>query len=387
VILKNKNKLVCVVINSRANYARIKSTLLEIKKTKNLDLKIILAASAVLDKVGDIRSIIKKDGFKHFIKLSTILDGNDPVIMSKSTGIALMELSSIFDNMKPSFVITVADRFETIATAIAASFMNITLIHTQGGEKTGSIDESVRHSITKLAHIHFPANLDAKKRIIKMGEDPKYVFNTGCPSLDLIKSVNFKHYSYFYKKYFINKKYISLDKKFLLVVQHPVTTEFEDTINQILETLMAVHYINLPAIWLWPNIDAGSQYISKQMKIYIDNNNIKNIKFVKNFSPEDYLKIMHLCSCIVGNSSSAIREGSFMGVPSINIGSRQNNRIKGINVIDTKYNKKNIINAIKKQLKVNRYKRSKIYGDGFAGLKMAKIISKINAPLQKIIKF
>ena len=136
---------------------------------------------------------------KNFIKLSTILDGNDPVIMSKSTGIALMELSSIFDNMQPNFVITVADRFETIATAIAASFMNITLIHTQGGEKTGSIDESVRHSITKLAHIHFPANLDAKKRIIKMGEDPKYVFNTGCPSLDLLKSVNFKHYSYFYK--------------------------------------------------------------------------------------------------------------------------------------------------------------------------------------------
>ena len=385
--MKNKNKLVCVVINSRANYARIKSTLIEIKKTKNLDLKIILAASAVLDKVGDIRSIIKKDGFKNFIKLSTILDGNDPVIMSKSTGIALMELSSIFDNMQPNFVITVADRFETIATAIAASFMNITLIHTQGGEKTGSIDESVRHSITKLAHIHFPANLDAKKRIIKMGENPKYVFNTGCPSLDLIKSVNFEHYSYFYKKYFINKKYISLDKKFLLVVQHPVTTEFEDTINQILETLMAVHSVNLPAIWLWPNIDAGSKYISKQMKIYIDNNNIKNIKFVKNFSPEDYLKIMHLCSCIVGNSSSAIREGSFMGVPSVNIGSRQNNRIKGINVIDSKYNKKNIINAIKKQLKVKRYKRSKIYGDGFAGLKMAKIISKINAPLQKIIKF
>ena len=184
---RNKMKKICIVINSRANYARIKSLIHQIQKYKKINLQIILGSSAILDNYGDVRPLLKKDGIKIAREVYTIIQGGNLETMAKSTGLLLIELSSIFSNIKPDYVITVADRHETLATAIAASYMNITLIHTQGDELTGSIDESVRHAITKLSHVHFPATKMAKKNIIQMGENPKNIFLTGCPSIDLVK--------------------------------------------------------------------------------------------------------------------------------------------------------------------------------------------------------
>ena len=200
-------KKIAIVIYSRANYARIKSVLRELRKNKKIELQVILGASALLDKYGNLEKIILKDNIKVSAKSYSIIEGNNPITMAKSTGLGIIELSQIFSSLKPDIVLTVADRFETMATAIAASYMNIPLAHTQGGEVTGSIDESVRHAITKLSHIHFPASKKSYERLVKLGENKNNIFLTGCPSLDLIKKNNLKIDNKFIKnfKYIGNK--------------------------------------------------------------------------------------------------------------------------------------------------------------------------------------
>ena len=197
----NKKRKICVIINNRANYARVKSVLYEIQKNKKLKLQIILASSSILNRFSSITEIIKKDGFKIDYKLFTLIDGENLVTMAKSTGLSIIEFTSALSKLKPDIALVVADRYETLAAAISASYMNIFLAHTQGGEITGSIDESVRHATTKLAHIHFPATKKSKQNLIKMGENPKNVFNFGCPSMDLINQNNLKIDQKFIKKY------------------------------------------------------------------------------------------------------------------------------------------------------------------------------------------
>ena len=223
-------KKICVVINNRANYARIKSVLIAIKNNNKLELQIVLGSSAILNRYGAVSNIIKKDGFKINHIVYTLVEGENLLTMSKSTGLSIIEFSTAFDQLKPDIVLVVADRYETLAAGIAASYMNIVLAHTQGGEVTGSIDESVRHATTKLAHIHFPASLNAKKNIIKMGENPEKVYLVGCPSLDLIKKnqldidENFKKK---YSKYGVGELKIDFNKPYIVILQHPVTTEYE----------------------------------------------------------------------------------------------------------------------------------------------------------------
>ena len=257
--------------------------------------------------------------------------------------------------------------------------MNITLAHTQGGEVTGSIDESVRHAITKMANIHFPSTSRAKINIIKMGEEKKNIILSGCPSIDLAKKIfNEKkiiNINYVMKKYEgVGEKEILYDN-FLVVLQHPVTTEFEKTTKQINETIKAIHKLKMNTIWLWPNIDAGNDQISRQIRIYREKYKPKNIRFFKNFEPEDFIKILIKAKCIIGNSSVGIRECSYIGTPCVNIGLRQNKREHGRNVINVNYNSEEIIKATIRQIKKGKYPKEKIFGDGKAGKKIAEYLS------------
>lgn len=373
---------VAVIINNRANYARIKSFLISANKSKKIDLMIILASSCIMEKFGNIEKIIKKDKLKIFKKIYTVVEGDKPVTMAKSTALEINELSNIFENSRPDLVIAIADRYETMAIAITATYMNIPLAHTQGGEITGSIDESVRHSVSKLANIHFPANKKAKEYLIKMGEDKRNIFNVGCPSIDLARTIVNKKinlYKFLKKNKFIFKKKINNNfKDYIIVVQHPVTTEYYDTKFQITQTIKAISKLNYNTIWLWPNVDSGSDIISKQLRISREKGELENTIFGKNCSPEDFLVLMNNSKCIVGNSSVGIREGSYLGVPCINIGNRQNGRQKAKNVINVKCDEKKILKAIKKQLKKQKLIQSKLYGDGFAGIKMTKIIENLD---------
>jgi UDP-hydrolysing UDP-N-acetyl-D-glucosamine 2-epimerase len=376
--LKNKKKI-CVAINNRANYARVKSLLSEIKKNKNFELQILLGASAVLSRFGELNNILKKDGFKNFKKIYSIVEGENLTTMAKSTGLSIIETSTFFENYKPDAVIVIADRFENLSVAISASYLNIPLIHIQGGEVTGSIDEKVRHAITKLSDLHFVATERSKKFLIKMGENKKNVFLTGCPSIDIAHNAKSKLSKDFFKKnrgVGIAPKY---NEKYIVVMHHPETTKFNEIYSQILQTIHAILKLkDIKIVWLWPNIDAGSDIISKQLRILRENKLIKNISFFKNFSPENYIKLISNCECLVGNSSSGIRESSFLSIPVVNIGSRQKNRERGLNVIDVGYNKNQIFNAILKQMKKKKkIKKSFLYGDGFAYKKIFKLLIKI----------
>ena len=334
-----------------------------------------------MDRFGSIYKTIIKDGFKISQKVFSIVEGDNLTTMAKSTGLAIIELSNIFENTKPDMVLTVADRFETLATAVAASYMNIPLIHTQGGEITGSIDESVRHAITRLANIHFPATKKSFNNLIKMGEDKKNIFLTGCPSIDLAENVlknkkNINLSSILNKYSGVGSHNIDLNN-YIVIVQHPVTTEYKKVDNQIKETIKAALKLKMSVVWLWPNIDAGNDIISKNLRKIRETGGNINIKFYKNFEPEDFLKILIKSKCIVGNSSVAIRECSYLGVPAVNIGTRQNGREHGKNIINSGFSSEEIYSKIKKQISNKSLNTEKIFGDGKAGINIAKILEKI----------
>jgi len=366
---------IAVVVASRANYARIRSVLSAIRDHAKLELQFIVGASAMLERYGSVIDIIRAEGFEPDATVHMVIDGETPLTMAKSTGLAIIELSSIFDRLKPDIVVSVADRYETMATAIAASYMNIHLAHTQGGEVTGSIDESVRHSITKLAHFHFPATELSRQRITQLGEDPANIFVTGCPALDLISETDLSTPPIISNQGVGNP--IDPSTPYLLVIQHPVTTEFKETTKQIETTIDAIDRLKYPTIWLWPNVDAGSDAISHQLRVFREIKDPQYLYMVKNFSPTEYLQVMNSAGCGVGNSSSFLREGALLGLPIVNIGSRQQGRERAKNVIDVPYNADEIEQAIKKQLKKKRYEPFHLYGDGQAGKKIANILAKV----------
>ena len=378
-------KRICAYIGSRANYASIKSVLTAIKKEKKLELQIILAASGVLDKYGDLEKIITSDGFKINSKIYSLLEGENPITMAKTTGYGLVEITTELSKLKPEFLIVVGDRFETLSASISAAYLNIKIAHTMGGEITGTIDESIRHANTKFSHVHFPSSKKARRNIINLGEDPKNVFHVGCPRIDIAKSVikcKEKLNSNVIFKHGVGKKF-DLAKDFLVLSQHPVTTEYEQSMQHILNSLEALKIIGMPTLVFWPNSDAGSDGVSKGIRLFREKNKMINFFFIKNLSTNHYLNILNHTKCLIGNSSSGIREGSYIGTPVVNIGSRQTDREKGSNVIEVKNDKSQIVKAIKKQIKRGKYKSSKIYGHGNSGKKIANILSRVSPKIQK----
>lgn len=378
---------ICVVVNSRANYGRVKSVLRAVEDHPGLRLQLILGASALLYRFGDVREVMAADGFTTESVVYSVVEGENPTTMAKSTGLAILELTTLFERDRPDFVITVADRFETLATAVAASYMNIRVAHTQGGEVTGSIDESVRHAVTKLSHLHFPASERAAEYIVRMGEDPETVHLVGCPSIDPLSDLDLSLPPDIFGGAHGAGADLDPASPFLLVLQHPVTTEFGDGRRQIQETLEAVSSFGMQTVWLWPNVDAGSDDISKGLRIFREARPDYPIRFYRNFPVEDYDRLLANTSCIVGNSSSAIREGSFLGTPAVNIGTRQGGRERGPNVIDVDYESAAIRAAIDKQLEHGRYERSTLFGDGQSGRRIADVLAVADPPLQKRLAY
>ena len=381
---------ICVVVGSRANYSSIKSAMRAIQAHPDLELQLVVGASALLDRFGSVVEVVEADGFRPDARVHMIIEGETPVTMAKSTGLGLLELPTIFDQLKPDMVITVGDRFETMATAIAAAYMNIPLAHTMGGEVTGTIDESIRHAVTKLAHIHFPANQQAAERIIRMGEDPETVYVVGCPRIDVVAEIAQNDGSLTERAWLEYEGVggqINLDEPFLLVAQHPVTTEYGQGEHQITETLMALHQLRIPTIMLWPNVDAGSEDVSRGMRKFREHHRHDHIRFYKNFPVETYVRLMMRCACMVGNSSAAIREGAFLGVPAVNVGTRQMGRERGRNVMDVDYDREQILDAIQKQLRNGRYPAEHIYGDGHAGGRIAGVLATCPLRIQKQITY
>ena len=380
---------ICAVITARPSYSRIKSALIAIKNHPDLELQLVVAGSALLDRYGNAVDYIEKDGFTINEKVFMVLEGENPTAMAKTTGLGVMELASVFYNLQPDAVITIADRFETIATSIAASYQNIPLIHIQGGEVTGNIDEKVRHANTKLADVHLVASEDAKQRVIKMGENEAQVYNTGCPSIDLAKEVlEAPEFDYNpIEKYGGVGSTIDYNEDYIVVMQHPVTTEYNKAREDVLKTLYAVKELNIPTFWFWPNVDAGSDGTSNGIRSFRENIKPENIRFFKNMEPNDFLRLIKNSKCLVGNSSVGIREASFLGVPVVNIGTRQNRRQRGKNVVDVMYDKEAIKAAILNRVSVSSLNSEHIYGDGNSGERIADVIAKATLTFHKTISY
>ena len=380
---------IAIVITARPSYSRVKTVLYAIQKHPNIELQLVVAASALLDRYGSAVNYIEKDGFNIAAKVFNVLEGENLTAAAKTTGIGILELSTVFDNLKPDIVVTIADRFETMATAIAASYMNIPLAHIQGGEVTGNIDEKVRHAITKLADYHFVASESAKERVIKLGEDPNMVFNTGCPSIDLAEEVIIGKTLPFdpYEKYGGVGAKPNLNNGYLVVMQHPVTTEYKDSRKHVEATLKAIYKLQKPTLWFWPNVDAGADGTSTGIRSFREKNELPNVHFFKNMEGEDFLQLLQNSLCLIGNSSVGIRECAYLGVPVINIGSRQNRREQAENVINVNYCQEKIEEAIITALDKGKSISSTIYGEGNSGEKIAELLGELPLQFHKTIMY
>ena len=380
---------VCVAITARPSYSRIRSALAAMRDHPGIELQLVVAASALLDRYGSADQVIEREGFRIDRRVYMIVEGENLVTSAKSTGFGLAEMATVLDNLAPDVVVSIADRFETMATAVAAAYMNLPLVHIQGGEITGSIDEKVRHAVTKLADLHFVASDKAAERVIRMGERPDAVFVTGCPSIDLAKAAiaNPAIDVDVFDAYGGVGARLDLSKGYIVVSQHPVTTEYGDSRHQVEETLHAVAGCGLPALWFWPNVDAGSDGTSKGIRAFRETHTLPNVHFFKNLPPEDFLRLLYASRCIVGNSSVAIRECAYMGVPAVNIGSRQQGRDRGRNVIDVDYDRDRILAAIRGHVANGRPAPDLLYGDGTAGRRIADLIARVPLSIEKRLTY
>jgi UDP-hydrolysing UDP-N-acetyl-D-glucosamine 2-epimerase len=381
-------KKICVVIGSRANYSSAKSAMRAIAAHPDLALQVVVGASAVLDRYGSVVDLIEADGFTPAARVHMLIEGETPATMAKSTGLGLLELPSVFERIEPDVVLTVGDRFETMATTLAAAYMNIVIAHTMGGEVSGTIDESIRHAVTKFAHIHFPASRGAAERIIRLGERPEDVHCVGCPRIDLVAEIiaaaNGPAGDIFAEGVGDS---LDLSAPFVIVSQHPVTTEYGEGERHIWATLEAVREIGLPAVVLWPNADAGSEDIARGMRKWRERGFAERMHFFKNLPIETYVQLMRRSACLVGNSSSGIREGAYIGTPVVNIGTRQGGRERAANVIDVAPERAAIVAAVRRQVANGRYAMDAVYGDGHAGPRIAACLATKTVAVQKRITY
>ena len=371
-----KRKIV-VTTGTRSEYGILRSVLLDIKKSKKLDLCLIVSGMHLSKKYGLTIKEIKKDGFKIYKTVPMIPTGDSSYHMSKSLGEGVITFSEIFRKIKPDINLVLGDRDEAFASALAASHMNIPNAHIHGGDKSkAGIDEYNRHAITKISNIHFTATKKSTLRVKKMGEDPKYIFHTGSPSIDEISNASISNKENLEKKY---KIYFSGNE--IILVFHPVTTEIEKVKQQITNLLNSVSEFKKEIIAIAPNSDAGGQIIFDTLQKYSNNHNFFHL--YKSIPRKDYLGMLKYGGMLIGNSSSGIIEASYFNIPVVNIGIRQDGRESGKNVINTNTRHTSIRNGIKKAIKFKnkKFKMNKIYGNGNTSKKIIKILE--NIPIDK----
>ncbi len=381
---------ICVVVTARPSYSRIRTALEAMRAHPGIELQLVVAASALLERYGSALDVIEAEGFTIDRRVYMVLEGENLVTSAKSTGFGLSEFATVFDDLKPDVVVSVADRFETLATATAAAYMNIPLAHVQGGEITGSIDEKVRHAVSKLADIHLVASEMAAERLIRMGERPESVHVTGCPSIDLAHralEAEPRDIEAVVAGYGGVGAEFSLADGYVVVLQHPVTTEFEHARHHIEETLYAVSDSNRPTLWFWPNVDAGSDVTSKSIRTFREHDALPQVHFYRNFRPLDFLSLLINANGVLGNSSVAIRECSYLGVPAIDIGSRQLGRDRGRNVTRVDYDRTAIRNGIESFFTPRGRPRDTIYGTGKAGERIAEVLASAELTIEKRLAF
>lgn len=367
------NRKILYISGTRADYGLMRQVLKKLEKSQRIDLELVITGMHLMEEFGMTINEIRKDGFKiHEIKVDFTDDNKFSAV--KFIGNFILSLGNVVKTVKPDIILLLGDRAEMLAGAIVGTYLNIPVAHLHGGEISSTVDEYARHAITKLSNIHLPATEISAERITKMGESPENIFVVGAPGLDNIFEEDLIEPEELSKKYNLN-----LAEPFIMVVQHPVSLEFEDSADQIIETLEAIVTKGYQTIIIFPNADAGGRNIIKTIKSY---EKYPFITTFKNIPNKDYLSLMNIASVLVGNSSSGIIEAPSLGVPVINIGSRQDGRERGHNIIDVGYNRSEIRIAIDKAINDEEFKKlvkecQNPYGDGNASTKIVEILSGI----------
>lgn len=381
----NKRK-VCVVLVDRANYGRLKPVMSAIRELPELQLQVIAAGTMVLERFDSPVKVVQADGFTVDGQIYTELEGSTPATMAKSVGFGVVEFASEFQRLKPDVVLIIGDRYEALSAALAAAYMNLCIVHLQGGEVSGSIDESARHCISKLAQFHFPATKRSAEYLVKMGERPDTILGVGCPSSDIARTFDRS-----LDPQIVNGRGagipIDTAKPFLLVLFHPVTTEFGGESKQMEELLFAMDEVKVPTLLLWPNIDAGADHISKAIRAYRVLKKDLPLRTLTNLTPENYLKVLATAAVAVGNSSSFVRDAGFLGTPVVLVGNRQECRERDVHVTAVAPEKAAITKAIRAQLAHGKYAPSTLYGDGHVAEKIAASVAKLQPYVQKRLAF
>jgi UDP-hydrolysing UDP-N-acetyl-D-glucosamine 2-epimerase len=381
---------ICVAMTTRGNYGKLKSVMRGIQAHPELELQVVVGGSLVLDKYGRILDSEVVDQFQIDHEINFVIEGENPATMAKSAGLAVTEFSNAFINLKPDVVIVIADRYECLAIAMAATYMNIPVVHLEGGEVSGSIDEMIRHAVTKMSNLHFPCMLDAAQRIERMGENPDNIRVVGSTSFDVLAALDLESLDAVraHQKEAGVGDLVPIEAgRYLIVIQHPVTTEYEANLAHIEETAKAIDELQMPTFWVWPNLDAGSDGISKGIRMYRELSQPTHVHFFKSLPLEMFGPLLANAACIVGNSSSGIREAAFLGTPTVNVGTRQHGRQRGHNVIDVDYGAEAIMDAVRKQVENGCYTSDPIYGDGKAAEKIVPILAEFNFKIQKTITY
>lgn len=376
-----KKRRIAVVLVDRANYGRLKPVMQAIKDHPQLELTVLCSGTMVLDRFDRPVRVVRQDGFEVCAEIYIELEGSTPNTMAKSLGFGIIEFSSELARINPDIVLVIGDRYEGLAAALAASYMNLCLAHLQGGEVSGSIDESARHCISKLAQFHFPSTRRSAEFLVRMGELPDTVFPVGCPSGDIAHSLDGR----LPEGIFDDGLGASIDisKPYMLVVFHPVTTHFGDGGEVVEELLRACDEVGHQVVWLWPNIDAGSDRVSAAIRRFRENRHPAWLRLVKNFPPENYLRVLGNASCAIGNSSSFVRDSSFFGTPVVLVGDRQDGRECAENVVKSSCEQRSIVAAIRVQTGRVRYAPSQLYGDGNASRRIADHLATLKPYVQK----
>jgi GDP/UDP-N,N'-diacetylbacillosamine 2-epimerase (hydrolysing) len=375
---------ICFPITSRSYYGRSQLLIRKLHAHPDIELELMLAGSILLDKYSrHISEDIEAAGFNISTSLFNVIEGGNHVAMAKTACLTALEFTNGFYAADPDMVVICGDRFEQLAIAMAAAYLNRTIAHIEGGDLSGSIDESVRHAITKLAHIHFVTNEDARRRVVVMGEDPKYVFNTGSLDVEVASHVTTTVASERVNSYGVGGA-IDVAKPFLLVIQHPVTTEHDNSAH-LEETLRAVSAIGIPTIWIWPNPDAGTGEMAGSLRHFREHAGRVGdaMRFITDLPVDEFIALLKMAACLVGNSSAGIKECSFLGTPVVNIGARQQGRLHDHNVVHVDYHADLIAAGIRKQIAHGTYRPSEIYYRPNASQAIVDVLSSAELYTQK----
>ena len=379
---------ICAITANRADFSRIETILRAAQAHPRIELQLVVIGGHLSHNTGRTVQEIEKKGFHIDRCVETHVDGSTPATMTKSVAKIVDKLVDVITELKPDVIIAPTDRFETLAIAVAASLMNVIVAHIQGGEVTGTIDESIRHAVTKLSHLHFVSTKKSRDRVIKMGESKNLVFNVGCPATDLLLSVPMwtrEQTIAELNKLLEGRSLLDHNKPYILLMQHPVTTEYGQETDQVKSTIAALNKFDIQVIALFPNIDAGGKTISE---ILLEQSGRDNFHLFHHIPTEIFVNVLRHAAVQVGNSSSGIREAGYFGTPVVNIGTRQNSRERGKNVISVPNQPQAIERAVRLSLKRKRYPIQRLYGDGTAGKQIIKILSSIKLPpVQKKITY